>query len=88
MTLSDLSPLIEKEMAFGRKEYGPYHSAHEHYAVLKEEVEEWWDAVKGNMADSCQYELLQVAAVALRYIIENGDAESIANVQRMRHNKT
>ena len=86
MKLNDLTPLIEKEMAFGRKEYGPYHSSHEHYAVLLEEVEEWWDAIKGNMADSCQYELLQVAAVALRYIIENGDAESIANVQRMRHN--
>ncbi len=87
MTISDLTPLLEKEMAFGRKEHGEYHSAHEHYAVLQEEVDEWWDAIKGNMADSCQYELLQVAAVALRYIIENGDAESIANVQRMRHNK-
>ena len=88
MKLNELTELIEKEMTFGFIEYGPYHSAHEQYAVLKEEVEEWWDAIKGNMADSCQYELLQVAAVALRYIIENGDAESIANVQRMRHNKT
>ena len=86
MTIADLTPLLEKEMAFGRDKFGTYHNAHEHYAVLQEEVDEWWDAVKGNMADSCQYELLQVAAVALRYIIENGNAESIANVQRMRHN--
>jgi NTP pyrophosphatase (non-canonical NTP hydrolase) len=87
MNINDLSPLLEKEMDFGRDKFGAYHNAHEHYAVLQEEVDEWWDAIKGNMADSCQYELLQVAAVALRYIIENGDAESIANVQRMRHGK-
>jgi NTP pyrophosphatase (non-canonical NTP hydrolase) len=85
MTLSDLSPLLEKEMQFGADRYGPYHSAHEHYAVLQEEVDEWWDAVKANMTDDCQYELLQVAAVALRYILENGSASSIEEVQRSRH---
>lgn len=74
-------------MDFAHAKYGDYHNAHEQYAVLQEEVDEWWDAVKGNMADCCQYELLQVAAVALRYIIENGDAESISNVQRMRHHE-
>ena len=82
MTLNDLAPLLDLEMVYGFKKYGPYHTAHEHYAVLQEEVDEWWDAVKGNMADCCQYELLQVAAVALRYILENGDAESIAKVQK------
>jgi len=84
-TLSALIPLITGEMDAASKKYGPFHNSHEHYAVLQEEVDEWWDAVKGNMADCCQYELLQIAAVALRYILENGDAESIANVQRMRY---
>jgi len=87
MTTTDLLPLLENEISFGRDKYGPYHSAHEQYAVLQEEVDEWFDAIKGNMADCCQYELLQVAAVALRYILENGDVDSIANVQRMRHAK-
>ena len=85
MNINDLSPLLEKEMNYGFEHYGRYHTAHEQYAVLQEEVDEWWDSIKGNMADCCQYELLQVAAVALRYIIENGDVESISNVQRMRH---
>lgn len=84
-TLSALIPLVTAEMDTASKKYGPFHNSHEHYAVLQEEVDEWWDAVKGNIADCCQYELLQVAAVALRYILENGDAESIANVQRMRY---
>lgn len=87
MILLDLINLLEKEMDFGKDKYGDYHSAHEHYAVLQEEVDEWWQAVKGNIADSCQYELLQVAAVALRYIIQTADVSSISNVQRMRHEK-
>ena len=87
MNIKSLVPLIESEMKFGFDKYGKYHNSHEHYAVLQEEVDEWWDAIKGNIADCCQYELLQVAAVALRYIMENGDIESIANVQRMRHEK-
>jgi len=87
MELKDLTDLVQKEMDFGLAKFGKYHSAHEQYAVLKEECEEWWDAIKGNFADCAHYELLQVAAVALRYIIENGDAASIENVQRMRHNK-
>jgi NTP pyrophosphatase (non-canonical NTP hydrolase) len=82
--LSSLLPALEKEMSFGREKYGAYHTAHEHYAVLQEEVDEWWQAVKSNMADSCQYELLQVAAVALRYILENCDVEHIEYVQERR----
>ena len=84
-SLSQLIPLLHAEIDKAEKKYGPFHNSHEHYAVLREEVDEWWDAVKGNMADCCQYELLQVAAVALRYILENGDAESISEVQRKRY---
>lgn len=41
MTLSGLSPLLESEIVFGRDKYGAYHSSHEQYAVLQEEVDEW-----------------------------------------------
>lgn len=84
-TLTALIPLLHYEMDTAEKKYGPFHNSHEHYAVLQEEVDEWWDAIKKNMADCCQYELLQISAVALRYILENGDAESIAEIQRMRY---
>lgn len=87
MYLSDLMPLLADEMAHGYKRYGAYHNSHELYAVLKEEVDEFWDTVKGNTSESPEalYELLQVAAVALRYIIERGDAESIEAVQYERY---
>lgn len=88
MELNDLLPLLDKEIKTASAKYGLLHNSHEHYAVLQEEVDEWWDAVKGNIADCCQYELIQVAAVALRYVLERGDVASISNVQEMRYAHT
>lgn len=85
MILDDIICALKKEIDFGRDKHGAYHSPHEHYAVLQEEVDEWWDAIKGNFADVAHYELLQIAAVALRYILENGDLESIEDRQKRRH---
>lgn len=87
MNILDLLPLIEKEMAFASDKYGPYHNSHEHLGVYLEEFEEWKDCVKDNTSESpgALYELIQGAAVCLRYIIENGDAESISRAQTVRH---
>ena len=59
------------------KKYPPFASLHEGYAVLKEEVEEFWDSVKtykygstdsiqSNVLDDCEKELIQIAAMALK----------------------
>ena len=85
MTLSDLTPILEKEMIWAHGKHGEYHNAHEQYAVMLEEVEEWWLSVKGNYSDSCMYELVQVAAVALRYVMERGNIDRVAYVQQKRH---
>jgi chromosome segregation and condensation protein ScpB len=79
--------LVGNEMVFGEIKYGKYHNSHEHYAVLKEELDEYWDDVKANKSETPQamYELVQVAAVALRYVLERGDLESIREVQDKRH---
>ena len=53
---------VSTEMNRGKDKFGEFASAHELYAVLKEEVDEFWDSVKGNDPDP--EELLQVAAVA------------------------
>lgn len=46
---------------------------HEFYAILLEEVEELWDAIKQDLPqDEVRAELLQVACVCLRYY-ETGD---------------
>lgn len=91
MTLTDLFPLVAKEMQWAYEKHGPYHNAHEQYAVMREEVDEWWDAVKGNTADCELYELVQVAAVALRYVLERSGARldsadlDLAGIQARRH---
>jgi hypothetical protein len=85
LTIQDVMPLIAKEMQYGYERFGTYHNSHEHYAVLQEEVDEWWDAVKRNTADYELYELIQVAAVALRYVVENGNIQNIDATQQKRH---
>lgn len=53
----------------GREQWG----RHEFYAILKEEVDELWDAIKGDEPlERVHAEAIQVAAVCRRYL-ETGD---------------
>jgi hypothetical protein len=57
-------------------------SAHEGYAVLAEEVDELWDHVKVQQGKrdvvEMTYEAVQVAAMALRFIVDVGRPEVVA----------
>jgi len=59
---------VLKECEKARKKHGPFHSTHEAYAVIKEELEEWWDTVKADEPDDD--ELVSVAAMAITAIVE------------------
>lgn len=54
------------------KLYPNFHSNHEGYAVIKEEIDELWDEIKkskdvrGN--DRIRKELIQVGAMVMRYL--------------------
>lgn len=50
----------------------PYNSAHEAWAVIREEVDELWDEVKANngYTPNAFTEAEQVAATAVRYIVD------------------
>ena len=56
------------------KKFGKFHTAHEGYAVLLEEVDELWEAVKLNKKkhpernDLMMREATQVAAMAFRFL--------------------
>ena len=70
--------LVELDKA--RAKFAPFNSAHEGFAVLKEEVDELWDEVKHNPGSSPQAqhdriermrrEAEQIAAMAMRFIID------------------
>lgn len=51
-----------------------FHSAHEGYAVLLEEVDELWDEVKKNPSkrdmEKLEAEAVQVAAMAIRMVLD------------------
>lgn len=55
-------------------DWPPFNSAHEAFAVLKEEVDELWDHVKTNQTKrdipAMYSEAIQVAAMALRFATE------------------
>ena len=57
----------------------PFNSAHEGYAVLKEEVDELWDEVRakqggGRDVEAMRREAIQVGAMALRFILDVCDS--------------
>ena len=51
--------------------YGPFNSPHEGYGIIKEELDEFWDEVKTNNNPRARKEIVQVAAMALRYLIDS-----------------
>ncbi len=61
---------IAAEYQKARKKFPPMSSTHEGYAILKEEVDELWDAVKANDTEHAREEAVQVGAMALAFLEE------------------
>ncbi len=67
---------VEAELLVATSRFPPFNSAHEGFAVLKEEVDELWDEVKKNPGKNpdrkslMRAEAVQVAAMALRFITD------------------
>jgi hypothetical protein len=72
--LEDYGKVAEEAVAeaiCASAKFEPFFSAHEGYAVLREEVDELWEAIKANDFAHARNEAIQVAAMALRYAAEN-----------------
>jgi len=61
---------VAAELARARSKFGPVASLHEGYAVILEELDEFWEEVRGQNSDDrlrrAYRELVQVAAMAQR----------------------
>lgn len=75
---------VLEELWSARKTFPRFHSPHEGYAILREEVDELWEAVRAHKggirasADSkarMRAEAVQVAAMALRFIQDVCDGD-------------
>jgi len=71
---TDIIKMLDTEMRGAYAQFGEYNSPHELYGVIKEELDEYFDSVRQD--EESLYELLQVAAVALRYIHEQLEYDS------------
>ena len=79
MSPSDLNLCREViiELARARSKFRPFTSGHEAYAVILEEVDELWTEVRSNQKtagrqERMRKEAIQIAAMALRLIIDMG----------------
>ena len=65
---------IKAEMMSASEKYPRFHSVHEGYAVLLEEVEELWDEIKKKRSkrdtEAMRAEAIQVAAMSVRFIYD------------------
>lgn len=68
--LQNIVGTILAELHFSTQKYGQFNSTHEAYGVIKEEVDEMWDECKKNDLKFMRAEAVQVAAMALRFILD------------------
>lgn len=61
---------VLNELQESSEKFPPFNSSHEGYAILKEEVDEMWDAIKANDIEHSRLEAIQVAAMAIRYLVD------------------
>ena len=72
MQLEEALRAVRAELARAQLMYQAFHSAHQGYAVILEEMDELWSEVRANQRDvgRIQKEVRQVAAMALRFLLD------------------
>lgn len=69
--LDEALAAVRREYLRAVEKFPAFNSAHEGYAVIREEVDELWDDVKANAPrEQAKKEAIQVAAMALRFITD------------------
>ena len=61
---------VSGELVRATRKFGPFASAHEGYAVILEELDELWQEIKHGTPDRQREEAIQVAAMAIRFLID------------------
>lgn len=73
--IAEAGHAAEIECFRAMQKFPAFNSGHEGFAVIREELDELWDAVKANDLAHAREEAVQVAAMALRFIVDLGNAE-------------
>lgn len=81
MSLGYISDEVVAEVDRACGKFPAFHSAHEGYAVILEELDELWMECKSNPPDVAQMreEAIQVAAMAMRFVLDLCDVVVVAD---------
>jgi hypothetical protein len=68
--------MVEHELRRAVETFPAFNSPHEGWAVIHEELEELWETVRANggRGEAAAMEAVQVAAMALRFVLDCGPA--------------
>lgn len=67
---AEVVALVLAELDRATAKFGTFNSGHEGYAIIKEEVDELWNEIKANNPNRAREEAIQVAAMAIRFLID------------------
>lgn len=73
MSPEEANDAILQEYYRARKKFPALRGPHEGYSVILEELDELWEAVKNNDPKHARKEAMQVAAMALAFMVEVND---------------
>ena len=71
-TESDAGPVVDEvtaELDYAYAKHGDFQSSHEGYAVILEELDEAWEEIKRNDKGRAREEMIQVAAMAIKFLL-------------------
>lgn len=69
-SLDKILKKIIRELEAASERFPNFNSQHEGYAILKEEVDEMWEEIKLNNRKHARQECIQVAAMAIRFLMD------------------
>ena len=67
---------IYDECRRAQDKFAPFKNAHEGHSVIREEFDEFWEAVRRNDLVAARKEAIQLGAMALRFLVEVDAANS------------
>lgn len=68
--IGEAATLVENELRWAIANHRPFASAHEAFAIMKEECDELWEQVRKDDIEHARREAIQCAAMCLRFLID------------------
>lgn len=86
MTTEEAMNLVRDELRRATEAFHEFASPHEGWAIIEEEMDEFWDEIKAGRGQSvrgCE-EAVQVAAMAVRFLVDLVDLETAQDYERLK----